>query len=139
MLEQLLQNESFVNLVITVLSIIITAVVAPAVRTWLLAQVGDKNFELLNSFITRLVESAQQQWGDEDNKTKKQYVLHQAAAFAETLGLKVSETTLHALIEAAVFNLKQWQPMKWVTVEPAAPADSGEATKSLSDFTGVQE
>jgi hypothetical protein len=109
-LEQLLTNETLLNLVL----VIVTMVIVPLVRQWLIAKVGGEKYEQLAQFILKLVESAQQQWSSSDteaNREKKLFVLSQAAAFAQTIGLKVDEKTLNALIEAAVWNLKAWQPV----------------------------
>ena len=58
---------------------------------------------------------------------RKLFVLQQAEAFARSIGLKVDPLMINALVEAAVFSLKQWQPVKVVPVDAAA---TGEAAGS---------
>lgn len=120
-MEQLLRNEAFVDALVTLLTLIVTAVIVPVVRQWLQAKVGTEKYEQLSRFVTQLVESAQQQWADSPkdmgNTEKKLFVLSQAELFARSIGLKVEPLVINALVEAAVFNLKQWQPVKLVPVE----------------------
>lgn len=120
MLEALLQNEQLMNLVMGVLTLIMSAVLLKA-RQWIETQVGKNNTDLLVQFIEQLVAAAQQQYGTPTpdmptSALKKDYVLQLAAAYAQRLGLKLDVEQISALIEAAVFHLKQEQPWRPSTV-----------------------
>ena len=119
-LEKVLGDPAFLNLLL----FIALAVIVPVVRQWLVAKVGAEKYDQLSRFVSQLVESAQQQWAQSPkemgNHEKKLFVLQQAEAFARSIGLKVDPLMINALVEAAVFSLKQWQPVKVVPVDAAA-------------------
>ncbi len=103
-------NEQLLEAIIGLVILVVTTVLLPAVRQWLQARLDTEKYDMLVQFINRLVEAAQQKWqdGETSNQEKKMYVQKQAAAYAERIGIKVSPAILEALIEGAVFGLKQW-------------------------------
>lgn len=133
MLEALLQNEQFMNVVMGVLTLIVSAVLLKA-RQWMETQVGKNNTDLLVQFIEQLVAAAQQQYGPPTsdiptNPLKKDYVLQLAAAYAQRLGLKLDVVQLEALIESAVFHLKQEQTWRaGAVLEVVTSGESGIAS-----------
>lgn len=133
MLEALLQNEQFMNVVMGVLTLIVSAVLLKA-RQWMETQVGKNNTDLLVQFIEQLVAAAQQQYGPPTSDIptsalKKDYVLQLAAAYAQRLGLKLDVVQLEALIESAVFHLKQEQTWRaGAVLEVVTSGESGIAS-----------
>lgn len=102
-------------LVISLAVILLTVVILPGLRTWLKSQAQNQQSNLLMSFIEEVVKAAEQMYKPGTtqssqglNFVKKDYVMREVVAFAQRHGIAVTHEQLEALVEAAVYGMKQW-------------------------------
>jgi hypothetical protein len=114
-----LQNTNLQQLVISLVVILLTVVILPGLRTWLKSRSQNEQSSLLYGFIEELVKAAEQMFKpgmtltpEALNAVKKDYVMREAVAFAHRFGIPITREQLEALVEAAVYGMKQWgRPM----------------------------
>lgn len=99
------------NLAVAALLVLLTVLILPAIRTWLQQRIGVEKAALLTRFIADLVQAAEQlhgSAGESVNQLKKTYVFEGVKRFAAQHGITITDDQINALIEAAVFQLKEW-------------------------------
>ncbi len=110
-----LQDTNLQQLIISLVAILLTVVILPGLRTWLKSRSQNEQSSLLYGFIEELVKAAEQMYKPGTtqssqglNFVKKDYVMREVVAFAQRHGIAVTREQLEALVEAAVYGMKQW-------------------------------
>jgi LL-H family phage holin len=99
------------ELLVVVIPIIITALlgwISPYVVKLLDSKIGHNNVIALENFARIAVTAAEQTIKSGSKSDKKDLAVAALSAFASDHKYTVSEENLNALIEAAVYQLKQW-------------------------------
>lgn len=122
------------QLILTLVAFLLAVIVLPSLRTWLKSRAQNEQKSLLYGFIEELVKAAEQMFDPESasspemfNALKKAYVVKRATEFVRQHGIGVTEEQIEALIEAAVYAMKLWQPK----LAHYAPADLPEKKQEL--------
>jgi hypothetical protein len=104
-------NATITELLVAVLPIVLTLIlgwISPYVVRFLDSKIGHNNALVLENFARIAVTAAEQQIKGGANSDKKAIALAALSAFASDHKYNVTEDNLNALIEAAVYQLKQW-------------------------------
>jgi hypothetical protein len=107
-------QSTIIELAIVLVPIVITALlgwISPYVVRFLDTKVGHNTTLALENFARIAVAAAEQQIKTGANSDKKALALSALSAFADDHKYDTSAANLEALIEAAVFQLKQWGPI----------------------------
>lgn len=124
-------NEFLPNLIYVVVAGL-AAIIWPKVKPMLDAWIGKTNADLLASLADQAVKSAEQQLKGAPGNEKKAAAVAALQGLAEAHRLTINEASLHAAIEAAVYNLPKWLEASFlsgageIVPAPVAPADSAE-------------
>jgi LL-H family phage holin len=121
-------NPTYLELLLAVIPIVITVLlgwVSPYVVKFLDAKIGHNNAVALENFARVAVAAAEQQVKNGSNSDKKAVALAALNAFVGDHKYSASEANLDALIEAAVYQLKQWGT-------PITLAGSGDTSVAVS-------
>jgi LL-H family phage holin len=119
------------------LAYIVTAVLGallfPKISQTLEAATGKSNATLLVNLAAQVVRSVEQQLEGAPGNEKKAVAVAALKGLAEAHNLTINDATLHAAIEAAVYDLPKWLETSFGTTAAAtdtAPAPATEQTPS---------
>lgn len=91
-----------IKLLITILSVLITSVIIP----WIKTKVGSTKYNDFLSLVEKCVEAANQLFTPEECAEKKIYVLEITSNYCEEHGVNISPEELNAIIEGFVKAVK---------------------------------
>jgi LL-H family phage holin len=119
-------NVNITELLVAVIPIVITVIlgwISPYVVKFLDSKIGHNNVIALENFARIAVTAAEQTIKSGSKSDKKDLALAALSAFAADHKYTISEENLNALIEAAVYQLKQWgTPITLTGNETTVPA-----------------
>lgn len=99
-------NPELITKITELIVTIIIAVISIYVIPWLKTKVGDDKYNTILEYAETLVRSAEKIYTVEEWKTKKDYAVHLLNKKIESMGLKISESEINAIIEGAVQAVK---------------------------------
>jgi len=99
-----MDSSKILEVVLSVISLVLTGVVIP----WINTKCDEAKMDKIRKYATIAVQCAEQLYPDDGNGAlKKSYVV----GYLNNIGLKVSEDTLDTIIESCVYDLKQLQSL----------------------------
>lgn len=120
-------NEAVFALVLFGL-VVICYFIAKFLIPYIKQKIGAENFALISTWVKFAVYKAQQVYWKKDGSDRKAYVLEFIHGLLETLKITITDEQLDVLIEAAVKELKNEEPL---ALEPATYiAETNEVARS---------
>lgn len=99
-------NPELITKITELIVTVIIAVISIYVIPWLKNKVGEDKYNTILEYAETLVRSAEKIYTVEEWKIKKDYAVHLLNKKIESMGLKISESEINAIIEGAVQAVK---------------------------------
>jgi len=99
-------NPELITKITELIVTVIIAVISIYVIPWLKNKIGEDKYKTILEYAETLVRSAEKIYTVEEWKIKKDYAVHLLNKKIKSMGLKISESEVNAIIEGAVQAVK---------------------------------